>query len=554
MMNLDEFDLDENQINSNNYNQKVDYSIYWLGAGDELDQSRIERLNQNHIQVRHFSDQDQLMIAIDKSPPNMLAIANYSDLTSCIEIGIKIKKLQANSNIHFMMITPRLDEETKDYFYQNGGSELLLEPASLIEIFFRIQQEKLNFDHKNNADIQIEEASQMALLAMENSSDLGSTINFVKSATRCTDYQSLAMCIFDAVKVYSDLAVIEMVGAKSNYYFSSTQTDPLSVQSFDLESEKLKEFLIENKSETRIVQDKDFIQMNHPHLIVTAKGLPVDDICRMGRIADNLAILCDTADRFTSELLLREKTQLMEQTKKRFISSISHELNTPMNAILGFSQLISARGPEQPMGDKGVLALESIVTNSEKMKSIIEKLNQVTNDSLANENLSKSHFEILPLLADLERSFINVANSKNIELQIPKDCTFTLNSNQQALQKVLNNLLENALKFIEKGSVVVKVNAIHSGYAGDSIQFSIIDTGIGISEVNLDGIFDQIGQLDTSHDRQSYGAGLGLYFVQSLVKQLEGSVEVKSQLGVGSEFIVTIPTNIKNEVESAELF
>lgn len=527
-----------------NYNRKIEYSIYWLGNDDHIDLSRIERLAENKIYVSVFTDRKALQQVCEKQEPDLLIIANCADGKENIDIGLTIKSHCSNNSTTLLVITELLDKETKEYYYQSGGDELILEPASLLEIFFKIKQLKFIFDKTNNAAIQIDEASQMALLAMENSSDLGATIGFVKSATRCDSYLSLAQAILDTVKVYSDSAIVEMVGAEQMYYFGSQdQIDP-----------DLKQVMLSNKNENRIIRFDNAFQINHDNLVLLAEGLPVDDVGRMGRIADNLAILVDTADRFVSELLLKEQAVASEHAKRRFISTISHELNTPMNAIQGFSKLIANKGEDEVLGKKGITALNSICTNSTKMKSIIDTLIEITSGDEGKDPLCKDDIEVSSLVFHIKNSCALLAENKNIKLVLPEKTNIQLKGDQKHINKMLFHLVENAIKFTEHGEVELIVGRKADPKIREAIQFCVRDTGIGISEKNMEQLFKQMGQLDTRHDRHQYGAGLGLYYVQSFVTQLNGKVEVNSVVGEGSEFTLTLPTHIKPELENTELF
>jgi len=519
---------------SSNYNRKVEYVIYWLGSGNEMELSRLERLRDNQISVSSFSDSTLLQQNIAQKVPDLLVITGYSTPQECIDLGLTIKSNNQNTHMTLMLISEFLDKETKEYYYQSGGNELIIEPASLTEIYFRISHLKYVFDDKNNSSIQIEEASQMALLAMENSSDLGATIDFVKSAARCHTYESMANSILDAVKIYSDSAIVEMVGAQSFYYYGSDgSVDP-----------DLKKLMLQNKSKERIVRFDNAFQINHSNLVILAEGLPIDDIPRMGRIADNLAILADTADRFVSELLAHERAVSTELTKRRFISTISHELNTPMNAVQGFSNIFSNKNEGDCLSNKDVVALKSIYTNSEKMKTIIETLIDITGDAEGASLLSEDDIDLNNLVFHINNDFSALATEKNLTLIFPEKLDIQFKGDQKHIRKMLSHLVDNAIKFTEVGSVEFIVKKIDHPRLGAVIRLCIRDTGIGISESDLERLFKQIGQLDISHDRKRYGAGLGLCYVQNFANQLNGKIEANSVLGEGSEFILTLPLSM----------
>ena len=146
------------------YNRKIEFIIFWLGADNEINSSRLERLKTNQIEVTSFTDENQLRQAMGKTEPDLLVISNNEKPEEIIETGLALKSLANKSEMTLMVITDNIPKESREYFYQSGGNELVIEPASLIEIYFRIRHLKYVFDNKNNSNIQIEEASQMALL------------------------------------------------------------------------------------------------------------------------------------------------------------------------------------------------------------------------------------------------------------------------------------------------------------------------------------------------------------------------------------------------------
>jgi len=530
------------------YNRKVDYVVYWLSSGKEIDHAKIKLLENEGIKVSTFSVHKNLIQAIENLQPDLMVISYFKDslkpLNSEVDLAIHLQSEVVSNSTSIIVLTESISGNDKVKFYKNGGDDLFVQPIIDLEVVIKIKKLFKIFNQANNANIQIEEASQMALLAMENSSDLGGTINFVNAATHCHSYETLAECIFNAVKIYSDFAILEMVGSDSMYYYSSTHN-------IDFE---LKKLLLKNKNDQTVVRNENMFQMNQVNLTLLVIGLPVDDVARMGRISDSLSILANIAERFASELLLHEQAAVSELNKRRFISTISHELNTPMNAIQGFSKLISKRGADDSLGKKGVLALDSIYKNSKKMNTIIETLIEITREEDSNNELSNSEINLNSLMETIRNKFITLSDQKNIKLILPDNLDYQFSSNLKHVTKMLSHLLDNAIKFTNAGEVKVSVCHIDDLQVGNAIQFSIKDTGSGISKSKINQLFKSLGQLDTSHDRSEYGIGLGLYYVQSFASQLNGKVEVNSEEGVGSEFVLTLPSNISQGLDNTELF
>ena len=118
---------------------------------------------------------------------------------------------------------------------------------------------------------------------------------------------------------------------------------------------------------------------------------------------------------------------------------------------------------------------------------------------------------------------------------------------------MLHHLIDNAIKFTEQGSVSINISEVQHAMFGNSIQFDICDTGIGIDAIHHQRIFNEIGQLNQEHNREHYGIGLGLYYVKQMCEQLEGEVSLVSQLGNGSTFSLLISTLMEENNNQQDL-
>jgi len=216
---------------------------------------------------------------------------------------------------------------------------------------------------------------------------------------------------------------------------------------------------------------------------------------------------------------------------------MSHELRTPLNAIIGYSQL-------QLIGITGELTEEQ---RNYLNRTLInaEDLLRLINEVLDLSKIEAGRMELVNVPFDL-RTCINDVVVQNRVLSEPKGLALTVEIDERMpeqivgdtarLKQVLTNLISNAIKFTEKGTISVTAQ-----YARDTWMLTVEDTGIGIASHLLDVIFDEFRQVDSSAQRQYNGTGLGLAIVRRLVMMMGGNVRVKSQLGEGSTFIVTLP-------------
>lgn len=239
------------------------------------------------------------------------------------------------------------------------------------------------------------------------------------------------------------------------------------------------------------------------------------------------------------------------RAKDEFLANMSHELRTPLNSVLGFSETLleGVRGPLAPAQEQ---AVQLIHASGEHLLGLI-------NDVLDVSRIEAGKFEIRPELVsvnDICRSSLNfirqLADRKNISIEyIPlTDQTATILVDSRRLKQILVNLLNNAVKFThENGNVTLRATA---SAEGNEMQFHVIDSGIGISTEDQQKLFMPFTQLDGSLSREYEGSGLGLMIVKKLVEMHGGKVNVQSELGKGSCFMITLPWNQNINAKSSD--
>jgi signal transduction histidine kinase len=233
----------------------------------------------------------------------------------------------------------------------------------------------------------------------------------------------------------------------------------------------------------------------------------------------------------------KEKAIRSDQLKTAFLSNMSHEIRTPMNAIVGFSSLIEDEKDQTTRAQY----VDIIQNSSDNLLKLINDIIELSKIETADFQLIYEAFTIDQLFTAVKQIILNEQKKhkrSNIELIFNDSTTNkTIISDPRRIQQLLINLIVNALKFTEKGSVIIdaKLN-------NNLLQFTVKDTGIGIKPEDLPKIFDRFVKFD-HHGSNKEGSGIGLTLVQHIVEILKGEITVESKENSGSTFIVSFPVS-----------
>lgn len=223
------------------------------------------------------------------------------------------------------------------------------------------------------------------------------------------------------------------------------------------------------------------------------------------------------------------------KVKANFLSVMSHEIRTPLNAIIGLTHLLIDY-PEQ--GDKK-RNLSSLKFSAENLLALINDILDYSKLEEGKAEIESIQFNLKETLDRILDSFLFKAEEKEIRLKAKYDSAMPsiVTGDPTRFSQVLNNLLSNAIKFTDVGSVTLDAEVIDSG----SIQFSVIDTGMGIKADRLGAIFESFTQADEGVNRKFGGTGLGLAIAKQLVEAMGASLMVESEEGKGTRFFFTLP-------------
>ena len=223
---------------------------------------------------------------------------------------------------------------------------------------------------------------------------------------------------------------------------------------------------------------------------------------------------------------------------------MSHELRTPLNAIIGFTRLVMRRAKDT-LPPKQYENLEKILSSSEHLLSLINTVLDLAKVEAGRMEVRLSDFPLEPLLDHCLKTVEPLVKGDRVRLiKDLQDLPPTLRTDQEKLKQILINLLSNATKFTEVGSITLHVRAV-----GERVELAVTDTGIGIPKAALGLIFEEFRQVDGGATRVHGGTGLGLAISHRLARMLGGEIAAESEEGAGSTFTLDIPQRLAGSPE-----
>ncbi|UYI50148.1 ATP-binding protein [Vibrio natriegens] len=329
-----------------------------------------------------------------------------------------------------------------------------------------------------------------------------------------------------------------------------------------------KELVLENDNKTIPPVFKSFKEKLLPHLRMASQGatltgvnVPIGEKVYRWNLSpilvdgDLSGIIVQGQDITTlieaekQSNVARKEAEKSAQARADFLAKMSHEIRTPINGILGVAQLLKGAVKSQEQSNQ----IDVLRHSGEHLLAVLNDILDFSKIEQGKFNIQKHSFSFTDTVRTLENIYRPICESKGVELVIENqlDPQVALFTDQVRLNQIMFNLLSNAVKFTPSGSV--RLSAVLDQFEGAENSVLVVevsDTGIGIDPNKLEQMFEPFVQEEETTTREYGGSGLGLTIVKSLVDMLDGNVQVHSQKGVGTTFVVTLPVRDRERPSS----
>jgi len=260
-------------------------------------------------------------------------------------------------------------------------------------------------------------------------------------------------------------------------------------------------------------------------------------------VIELVCISRDITEQIYTDNLLKEKeaADLANKAKSEFLANMSHEIRNPMGAIIGMTNTLL----KTELTTDQIKYINSIKISSSNLMNLINDILDFSKIEAKHIEVSNNDFNIKDIIEEIIIMYESQAADKNLKLyyEIESDVHLALNGDSFKLKQIITNLINNAIKFTEKGEIKIHISQTYTSKRAVGIKIKVSDTGIGIKKENFGKLFKLFSQIDSSPSKKYTGTGLGLTIVKRLTELLSGSIDFESEFGKGTIFFVQIPFN-----------
>ncbi len=246
----------------------------------------------------------------------------------------------------------------------------------------------------------------------------------------------------------------------------------------------------------------------------------------------------------------KDQAESANRAKSTFLANMSHELRTPMNAIIGYSEMLMEEAEDMEL-ESFVPDLKKIQTAGKHLLALISDILDLSKIEAGKMVLHLEEFKLEEMLREIETTALPLAqkNFNKIRVSCPENTQMV--ADMLKLRQCLYNLISNACKFTEYGSIQIRVRPFTDEQQQEQVEIRVQDSGIGLAESQIQKLFQEFAQADSTVQRRFGGTGLGLALSRNFCRLMGGDIRVESELGVGSTFIIQLPRIVRDPATAA---
>ena len=437
-------------------------------------------------------------------------------------------------------MTDRIDRELKQI--TKGISEDRDRYKNLDTTGFMIQEFKEISDNAIKTFRELEYTNKFMADAHERTCALMDSVQAGIILVRCND--RVIIEANQAAARIAGLSIDTLIGSECYDYICSNSRGKCPVIDFGQEVDNSETVVVRlDKSEVPVLKTVRRITLDGEDFLLESF---VDITDRKKAEQDLISMNVNLKKQTKIANEMAEKAEVANKAKSEFLANMSHEIRTPMNAIIGFSSHLL----EENIDDEYHQYIKLINESGNSLLTLINDILDLSKVEAGKLELNEHEFEPYEVLSSLKNMFGGQAERKALDFDVicENELPQIAYADSDRIQQCLINIVGNAIKFTKDGNVSVRVS---SGKSSDHgyLHFEIEDSGIGISQEKLKAIFEPFTQADSSTTRQYGGTGLGLSITSKIISLLGGNIDVVSEEGKGSKFMLTIPVQVPEGTE-----
>lgn len=520
-------------------------NLYLVSKSLDLHEEKIKNCLQETYTFKSFSDLQFIPSTRNTRPllsPAQIIIL-FTESWAIEDLHDQINELRSRdgTSIYFSVLFICNEKHIEDI------DDLIRENDDFIEDHFttktllkKIRQiaQRSNLYKKLSRDLN--EASEIALLSMSHSSELGEISRFILNSYNCLTYEELLDTLFETIVVFGVHCSALIVVDDTVIFRLIKEANP--------ETRKL---MLKHHNLGRIHHFGTEIIITFAHASMLIHDMPIENDSHYSRLMDNLTILGNCFEARVKGIHAEQEADAASRSKTMFLATMSHELRTPMNSVIGFTERLIEKlnGRITPKEEKH---LQAIKRNGDHLLSLINDILDVSKIEVGKMEIHPEEISAVEEIKNIYSQLQPIAqnNDLDFELIFPKDEIF-VHADPKRFTQVVMNLVSNAIKYTAKGKVTITISEKQDEHIGECLNVDVSDTGIGISEDDQKKLFSNFVQIDSKLSRRVDGTGLGLVISNFFADMHGGRIHLESEVGVGSSFSLCLP--LINNPKSPEI-